>query len=48
MSVEAARDVATEVLGVWDGVIGTHYDGCWQRHVACLARVILIELKEES
>lgn len=29
--------VVDEVLEAHAGEIGTHYDGCWKRHVACLA-----------
>lgn len=32
--------IVNEVITLHDGEIGTHYDGCWKRHVACLAVLI--------
>ena len=32
--------VAEAVLRDWSDHVGTHYEGCWTRHVACLAGVI--------
>lgn len=33
-------DIVTPVIDLWSDHIGTHYDGCYQRHVACLAVLI--------
>lgn len=37
---ESIAEVTNEVLTIWEGHIGTHYDGCWKSHVACLASLI--------
>lgn len=42
------RELANQVLEVWGDHISTHYEGCWKRHVACFAAVIVGHLDEEE
>ena len=47
--LEAIQEIADEVLEVWKDHIGTHYDGCWKRHVGCFAwHVKMIVDREED
>lgn len=44
---EIIRDLTAEVIEAHRGEIGTHYEGCWHNHAACLA-VIIHELVQET
>lgn len=46
MTADRAVEAANTVLEAWAGRVSTHYDGCWQNHVACLAALTLHELTE--
>lgn len=50
MSAERERailELTGEVRDVWAGFVGTHYEGCWTVHTACLAAVIEESLRPE-
>lgn len=45
---EVIQDVLQEVVGAHAGEIGTHYDGCWKNHAACLAVYIFDLLPDNN
>lgn len=45
---QRALDVATAVYELHADEIGTHYAGCWKRHVGCFASLIKDVLEEEE
>jgi hypothetical protein len=35
------------VIEDWKGHVGTHYEGCWRRHIACFAVLVKDALEGE-
>ena len=44
--VETVRELAAHILVLDAGRIGTHYAGCWKRHVTCFAVIVRDQLEE--
>lgn len=42
-AIERVREAATEVTNQGDNHGRTHYEGCWQHHLHCLAAKIIYE-----
>lgn len=47
MSIDIIRDITGEVIAAHATEIGTHYEGCWRNHAACLA-VTIHNLAQET
>ena len=43
LAMETIRATTSHVIDIHEGTIGSHFEGCWKHHVACLA-VIITEL----
>lgn len=41
-------DVVSTVERTWAGHIGTHHEGCWTRHVQCLALLVRDVLDDDA
>lgn len=46
MNIPVTRYAVAAVLEAHKDEIGSHYQGCWKNHVACLAVLIHEELEE--
>ena len=44
--VEVVRELAAHVIELHGDKIGTHYEGCWTRHLTCFAVIVRDQLEE--